>query len=162
MHKLVTAITDWPPILQAVVGAGLFWLLITLATWLYSLCSGRVARFSQHRRLTRLKDEWFRCSAFKSGQVNNIETSGIHAAVLWFRASRQLIKGLIWLTLGLLAHSIPAFSEVGFAGSLFYLFAAFQVVRPYTGPTAPAEVDRQLERLAREIAELHAQLGNNA
>jgi hypothetical protein len=154
MDKLITAITDWPALAQGVVGAAIFTVLVLLGTKTYNLCSYYVGKVSKGNRLYRAKNEYIRCVAVKAGESQDLATSGIYAAILWYRASRQLIKAFIWMTLGLISGSIPVFSAVGFLGCLFYLLNAFQVVRPFAG--SHADLDTKITDLKRQIAELES------
>jgi hypothetical protein len=149
MDKLIAAITDWPALAQALVAAAAFAALAAVGTKAYNSAYGFVASLSKGNRVYRLKNELIRCMAVKAGEGENLSANGLYAAILWYRAARQLIKALIWMTFGLVATPIPAFSTVGFLGCLFYLLSAFQVVRPYAGSIH--DIDTKISDLKREI-----------
>jgi hypothetical protein len=76
----------------------------------------------------------------------------MYAAVLWYRASRHLVKALIWLTLGMLCNSfVRAFGLVGFLGCLYYLLSTFQVVRPF--PDSSFDVEAKIREFEQRLAE---------
>jgi hypothetical protein len=150
MDKYIKAITDWPIIVQAVFGSAIFWALSSLGERSFASVSSRVAQLSSSRKSDRLKDELFRALAYQAAEtgVDSMQYSGL----LWYRASRYLIKALIFLTLGLISESIfSVFGIAGYIGSLFYLFDALRVVGPVNPPpdlaAHIAEIQRQLTAL---------------
>ena len=73
--------------------------------------------------------------------------------MLWYRASREVIKALMWLTLGLFfTNIVGVWGAIGYLGCLYYLFFAFHVVRPISGRTD--ELDQEIEKVKAAIAEI--------
>lgn len=151
MNAVIKAITDWPALAQLVVATGIFSALVNLVTKIYAVCATQVIKVSQNARTSRVGNELLRTLAYKAAETSDIQHHGMYAAVLWYRASRHLIKALIWLTLGLACNAfVKAFGVVGFLGCLYYLFSAFQVVRPFPGPF---DADAKIQELEQRLAE---------
>jgi hypothetical protein len=129
MDTAFAAIQNWPALLQGVIGSALFWLLLTLGQRVSEWLTGRYSRYSQEVKLARTVDATLRLRARQGGW--NLMVSAPPATVLLFRASRPLIKALMWLSLGLLFQTvIGILGVIGFIGALYYLFQAYAVVRP--------------------------------
>lgn len=150
MEKLIAAIQDWPVLVQGAIGSALFWLVLLIGQRITRYLSGRAQAHSKDKQKARLLNEIIRFDALRTGM--DIVEGARFASVLWYRASRHLISGLIWMTLGLLLGSVfEVFGLVGFIGCLYYLFGALDIVKPlsYDG-----DLDQKLEELRKQLAEL--------
>jgi hypothetical protein len=148
MGRLAHAIKDWPILVQGAIGSGLFWLFLVLGQKITALCSARLSVIFKERRNTVLFNQLLRIRAYYTSAD---ATGGAYATILWYRASRDLIKGLIWLALGLSFRTfIGVLGVVGFVGSLFYFFAALNTVKPMTDDGNLVEKEKQiLEQLKK-------------
>lgn len=107
-----------------------------------------LAALSKQRKQTTLRDELFRFHAIKTQADPG---AGYFASILWYRASRHLIKAL-WLTFGLIFDAITGvLGVVGFVGCLYYLFATLNVVRPFA---FEGDIDKRIEEIEEELSTL--------
>ena len=123
--------------------------MLVLGQKLTALVSTKVSALSKRKRRGDLLTQLLRFQALKA---SSNELAGPYASILWYRASRSLIMGLMWLTLGLIFGSIlPILGIVGFIGCLYYLFSALNVVRPlsYDG-----SIDERITELHEKIDEI--------
>ncbi len=149
MDKLISAVSDWPVLVQGAIGSALFWLVLVFGQKIAAYASVHFATRSRKKRKSALGIQIFRYSAIKA--VDPAEQAKYMSA-LWFRASRDLIKGLIWLALGLAFESvISILGMVGFFGCLYYLFAALEIVKPIDSPD---DIDAEITRLKEELNRL--------
>jgi hypothetical protein len=143
MQKLIQSLSDWPIIIQGMAGSALFAILMYMGQKAASALPKVVASLSKERRRSYLTNRRIRLEALLNS--GNVAASTHHAAILWYRASRDLIKALIWLTLGLMFEGVLGiFGVVGYLGCLYHLFFALSVVRPIRGEEA-----KNREELAR-------------
>jgi hypothetical protein len=148
MEKLVTAIENWPVLIQGAIGSALFWVLLVFCQKLTTFLSERFSTLSKKRRQSELLNQLLRFHALTTSPR---DFGGPYASVLWFRASRKVVKALIWLTFGLIFESIITFGVIGFIGCLYYLFDAYNIVRPlnYDGDITKKirEIEEQLKNI---------------
>jgi hypothetical protein len=153
MHKLINALSDWPGLVQALVAAAVFWGLLNFGTFSYRFVTNHVNRMSRKRTIRRLSNQLWRYKAFKSYDDISDPYRAAYPALLLYRASGDAIRGLIWLTLGLVTQSfLPIFGVIGFAGCLLYLFGALEVVAPV--PYEITDVDEKIVDLSARIDRL--------
>ena len=150
MESLLSVVKDWPVIVQGALGSALFSALILIGQRSTAYLSGHVTSASKQRKFNRLKNELVRLNALSS---TGNDAGAFFAALLWLRASRPLIKALMWLTLGLIFNSfLSVLGVVGFLGCFYYLFPAFEVVKPivYEGDVVARiqEIQGELESLS--------------
>lgn len=150
MDKLIAAIQDWPVLIQGAVGSAIFWLVLVIGQRIASGISAEIRRRSRKTERAYLQNQIIRLNALKSG--SNATSGAYYASVLWYRASRDLIRGLIWLTLGLMFGTLSSvFAIVGFLGCLAFLFAAHEVVKPISDD---GKIDEKLAELTARLAVL--------
>ena len=153
MQKLINALSDWPGLVQALVAAAVFSGLLSLGKISYRFVTTHINRMSRKRAIRRLSNQLWRYKAFKSYDDISDPYRAAYPALLWYRASGDAIRGLIWLTLGLITQSfLPIFGIIGFAGCLLYLFGALEVVAPV--PYGITDVDEKIADLTTTIERL--------
>ena len=82
-----------------------------------------------------------------------VPTLHAYAAILLFRASRPFVRGLIWLTLGLIFNTANRiFGLVGFIGTLVYLFEVINVIKPLSVPEG--EIEEKIRDIQKKLQEL--------
>lgn len=146
LDRFVTAVSDWPVVLQGALGSALFATLLFGGQRATAALSGWMRSRSKLSRQEYLFELLLRLEAVSS--TESVDTAK-YAAVLVYRAMRHLMKALIWLTLGLAMGSvISVLGIVGFAGCLFYLFKSLNVL-------APTELTPDV---AQKVAEARAEL----
>ncbi len=150
MEKLIAAIQDWPILIQGAIGSALFWVLLALGQKLMTFLSAKFSSLSKRRKKSELYTQLLR---FRALTTSPHDLGGHYASILLYRASRSVVKALIWLAFGLIFYSvINALGIVGFIGCLYYLFAAYNVVRPldYDGNITEKikEIEQQLEKIS--------------
>ena len=149
MEKLITAIQDWPVLIQGAIGSALFWLLLVLGQKLTTFLSTKFSPLSKRMKKSDLVTQLLRFQALKTGPH---DLGGHYASILWYRASRSVIKALIWLALGLIFGSITnVLGVVGFFGCVYYLLSALDVVRPLNYEGDIGEKIREIEQKIEEI-----------
>lgn len=148
LEKLLSAISDWPVIVQGALGSALFASMVYVGQKIATTLNMRAAEVSKKRR----KDYLYRLQlkyGFKAAKDNAIKTALLSA--LLYLAARDALRGAVWLALGLLTGSfLPVLGAVGFLGALYYWFTALSAVSP-----AP-EVDNVEERFKQVNEEWEA------
>lgn len=130
MEQLFGAVKDWPVIVQGALGSALFSLIIIAGQRATTYLSNHINSVSKNRKRDRLNTQLTRLEALNSS--DNAQ-SAFYAALLWIRASRSVIKALMWLTLGFAFGSfLNVLGVVGFLGCFYYLFKVLEVVKPIT------------------------------
>ncbi|MDV5033002.1 hypothetical protein [Vibrio diabolicus] len=128
MDSLINTIKDWPVIVQGALGSGLFWLILLVGNKLQSALS---EKYSSHSTKSRIN--WLRNEQCKHGAVlsEKLSEKNFWTTALIYRASRHVIRALMWLSMGLVFQSFfMPIGIVGFIGALHYLFKAYDVVSP--------------------------------
>lgn len=149
MTELWEAIKAWPTIIQGAAGSALFALVLFIGQRASTWTAQRIASVSINRRRSSLVS---RIARIRAGQATENSDRSYYAAILWLRASRNVIKGLIWLALGLCFGSFAgAFGVVGYLGCIFYLFGALDVVKSIKKEECS---DQQLALLEQELESL--------
>lgn len=151
MNDLINVIKDWPALVQGALGSGIFWLVLYIGQKFTSLISDKAQLHSTKKNKKYLYNEILRHKAVRDG--NEFQSGAFYSSVLWFRASRNVINGLIWLTLGLIFGSIiGVFGIVGYLGCLYYLFTALNIVKPvnYKGE----DINQEIEKLQKAYDEI--------
>lgn len=152
MEQLITAIQNWPVLIQGAIGSAIFWLVLLFGQKLTAALSRKVQTLSKERQKRYLYNEILRHKAVRDG--GEFQPGTFYASVLWFRASRRVISGLIWLTLGLIFGTITdVFGIVGFLGCLYYLFEALYIVKPLEVTGDINEKISELETKRRKLDE---------
>ena len=147
MEKVIAAIQDWPVLMQAAIGSGLFWLLLVVGQWLTTSLSTQFSNLSKQRRKSVLLTEIIKLRALKTSLDEVL--GGSYASILWYRASRRVVMGLIWLTLGLIFGSIvDVLGIVGFIGCLYYLFSALNVVGTVS---FEGDIDEKIKEMEKKL-----------
>lgn len=149
LERILEAATDLPVVIQGALGSALFALILVLGQRIAALIGARLAATSRSRRETFLTEEILKYTVLS---VQDYPSKAAFVSLLTHRASRSVIKALIWLTLGLAFTTvIPILGLVGFLGCLYYLFAALNTVK---GPEHVEDVEKKLEALKAEKKQL--------
>lgn len=150
LDKLVTVLTDWPVLVQGVLGSAFFWLILMLGQKTAMVVSAKYAATSRKRRESFLVEERLKYALQEA--TNTVEHTAYLSALL-YRAFRHAIRAAIWLTLGLITSSfLPVIGAVGYIGCLYYLFAAFNVVK---GVSNDEDTSAKLKELTDELNKLN-------
>ena len=150
MEKLISAIQDWPVLVQGAIGAGIFWLILLLGQKATSYLSNIARKHSKKKQESYLRNQLIRHQAFRA--QNSLEKGSHFAVILLYRASRNVVIGLIWLSLGLTFDSIlGVLGVVGFVGCLYYLFAALEIIKPFY---SDGNIDEKITELQAKLNEL--------
>lgn len=153
MTELWEAIKVWPAIVQGALGSALFALIVFGGQKSAGFLAPWVANVSLERKRSRLITEMTRLRAVTARED---ASRGYYAAILWLRSSRYLLKGLIWLALGLCFGTfVNALGVVGYIGCIFYLFTALDGVK---GIKRTGDEDQRLAGLAIELKKLNERL----
>lgn len=151
MEKLLASIQDWPVIIQGALGSALFALTLFLGQKIAAYFIDTVRAHSKQARISQLKEQLIRFRALKA--KDNAERT-YYASIIWLRASRQVVKGFIWLTLGLLSDSILGVLDVvGFMGAIYYFFIALNIVK---GISYDGDVTKKIQEIHEEMNRLKA------
>jgi hypothetical protein len=153
MEKLTSAIQNWPILLQGAIGSAIFWLVLSVGQRATNFFSLKADVLSKSKQKDHLLNEHLRASAKKEG--DKYAAGAFYASVLCYRASRHVIRALIWLALGLIMNTITGiFGLIGFMGCLYYLFAALNVVKPFPEGNDP---DERIKEVKKALAELQSE-----
>ena len=149
MEELVAVIKAWPVIVQGALGSALFWLILLAGQRAAGSISKKYSKVSKRTRTDWLINEKAKCFAKMSKSHTEFST---FATIMLYRASRHLVKALMWLALGLLAESVVVqLGIIGFMGCIYYLFKAYAVVAPVNDESYNEdrlrEIDAELKRL---------------
>lgn len=151
MEKFITSIQDWPVIIQGALGSALFALVLFVGQKVASYFLDTFRASSRQSRIRQLREQLIRQKALKAKDHSE---RGYYASLLWLRASRHVVKALIWLTLGLAFNSfLGVLGVVGFMGAIYYLFFALNIVKAinYDG-----DITKKIEEIKAEMAKLNA------
>jgi hypothetical protein len=150
MKDMLSAIQDWPTILQGAAGSALFALLLFIGQRIAGVLPQAFSRLSAKRRSSYLRSRLFRLRARKA--TDPAEKAALMSG-LWYRASRDLIKAMIWLTLGLMFSGVVGvWSLVGYLGCVYHLFFALEVVKPVTDDLAT--IDQKIKEISEKLRSL--------
>jgi len=150
MSTIIETIQNWPVIIQGALGSALFALVMYLGEKVFSAAPALASRLSRTRRRSYLITKAIRLRAKTS---KDPLAKAYYPAMLWYRASRDVIKGLIWLTLGLIfTNMVGVFGVIGHLGCLYYLFFALEVVKPIKGDSA--SIEAQLVEINQRLKDL--------
>lgn len=146
----------WKPVFQSVVGAFLFWLILKYAPLAYGKLN---AKYAKRSLVSKKKLLLYQITKYKALTSEGADRSTYFSALI-YSAHRQLIKGLIWLTLGLVTMSVvPIFGIVGFTGAFYFFIKAASV-------TAPIDTDidkeEKLKELKLELEEIKSSLNKGS
>lgn len=145
----------WKPIIQSVIGAFLFWLILRYAPIIYGVISNKYARRSLRTRKKLLMYQITKYSALNSDGSDR----SFYISALGYACLRQVVKGLLWLTLGLVTMSImPIFGIVGFLGALNFFIRAANITAPIQ---LDVDIKEKLEELNNELEEVTQTLKQN-
>jgi hypothetical protein len=149
MQELIDAVKAWPIIIQGALGSALFWLILLCGQYVTSKISSAYSHHSKRARLSQL-------ISARNKYLGDITTSDTElmacVVVILYRSSRHLFRSLMWLVMGLVFQSffMPA-GIIGFCGSLYYLFKAYEIVSPVE---YGEDSEATLKKIDEEIAEL--------
>lgn len=150
MDSLINTIKDWPVIVQGALGSGLFWLILLAGNKLQSALSEKYSALSTKSRIN-----WLRNEKCKHGAVlsKDLSEKNFWTTVLIYRASRHVIRALMWLSMGLIFQSFfMLIGIVGFIGAFHYLFKAYDVVSPVYKDSFTVD---SLKEIQEELAKLN-------
>lgn len=149
IDTLIKAVTDWPVLIQGMIGSALFWLVLVVGQRVVSVATAKYSSKSKARHRSFLMEQRLKY-AYKLAKDN--ETRAAIFSGLLYRASRNALRGCVWIALGLAASTIlPVFGVVGFVGALFYFFEALNTV---TAVPEMANAEDKVKQLTEEIESL--------
>jgi hypothetical protein len=138
----------WKPIVQSVIGAFLFWIVLEYAPVAYSKLN---AKYSQRSLVSKKKLLTYQITKYHALTSEGADRSTYFSALV-YAIHRELIQGLIWLTLGLTTMSvIPMFGVVGFIGALYYFIKAASVTAPIDTNIDKKERLKELKDELKEV-----------
>lgn len=149
MEKIIESIQNWPVIFQGALGSALFAAVLFVGQKIFTYFAEVFHAKSKKLRAKQLKEQLIRLRAISAKDYNE---RAFYASLLWLRASRYVVKALIWITLGLLFdYFIKPLGFVGFVGAIHYLFFALNIVKgiSYEGdiPSKIAEIKKEMNEL---------------
>ncbi|QNI03238.1 hypothetical protein HXW73_10025 [Halomonas sp. SH5A2] len=146
----------WKPVFQSVVGAFLFWLILKYAPLAYGKLN---AKYAKRSLVSKEKLLTYQITKYKALTSEGADRSTYFSALI-YAANRELIKGLIWLTLGLVTMSvIPIFGVVGFIGAFYFFIKAASVTAPID---TAIDKEEKLEELKIELKEIKNSLNKGS
>lgn len=149
MSEIISAIKDWPVIVQGAIGSGLFWIILLLCQKTADYLS---RKYSQHSNYSR--ESWLinRHTMIQLVLSESLEEKGSYASILLYRSSRYLFKAIMWLALGLVLQIFYTLAAlIGFIGCLYYLFKGYYVV---------GGANQSNDELEKEREKIHMELVN--
>lgn len=157
LENVLQAAQDIPVLVQGVLASAIFWALLKIGQIIASHSSSKVRTHLLTRQKYLLFNEIFRASA----KISNTESAGTHyAAVLWYRASRNVVLGLIWLAVGLLLNTfIEVIGVIGFTICIYQFIAAHNILKPYVYEGDSTE---RIKELKAQVAEIETKLANTS
>jgi len=145
IEELFNVIKNWPVIVQGAFGSGLFWLVLNIGQKLVTFISAKYSYISKVSRIS-----WLRSASLKYHSTEEDETDCIVALI--YRSIRFFYKSILWLTMGLIVNSyIEPFGVIGYIGSIYFLFKAYEVVSPVK---EGEDVNKKLEEIETELSKL--------
>lgn len=149
MDKLIASIQEWPVIVQGALGSALFALVLFVGQKIAAYFIDSMHAQSRQARIRQLREQLIRFKALKA--KDNAERA-YYASLIWLRASRHVVKALIWLALGLAFNSLlGVLGVVGFLGAIYYLFIALSIVK---GISYDGDVTAKIEEIRTEMRAL--------
>lgn len=149
MEKLVASIQEWPVIIQGALGSALFALVLFIGQKVAAYFIDTMHAKSRRARTRQLREQLIR---FKALRATDRTERTYYTSLIWLRASRHVVKALIWLALGLTFNSLlGVLGVVGFLGAIYYLFIALSIVK---GISYDGDVTTKIEEIRAEMREL--------
>ncbi|EGR3456682.1 hypothetical protein ACCH75_004619 [Vibrio parahaemolyticus] len=149
MANLISVVTDWPVIVQGALGSAAFWLILLVCQKLASAINEKYSHHSKQSRISKLYNMYAKYHAF---QPNEYSECNFFLLGLLYRLTRPLIKAALWLCIGLLMRPyLEIASSIGFVGSMFYLFYAYEMVKPYGGGV---DLKKEEDKVVKELQSL--------
>lgn len=153
MSELIDEVMRWPIIFQGALGSGLFWIVLLIGQKAVDKVSSTYSHKSIAARKSWLVSEQFR-HALGCSNLSHDEKAHFFS-VLIYRSARHLYRSLMWFVLGFIANSfLNPLGVVGFVGSLFYLFKAYEIVSP--NMNGPEESEKRLFEITEELKDLES------
>lgn len=144
MEQVLNIFRDWPVIVQGAIGSGIFWLVLYIGPKIFEYISLKYSERSLKTRKRKLRYENAKCSMNLAEDLTQMHA---YVSSLTYVALRHLVRGLIWLSLGLATMSfVSVFGVVGFLGALYHFFKAADAV-------SPRDRDKDAEHRQKEIEE---------
>jgi hypothetical protein len=126
-ERLVLAITDLPVIVQGAMGSAVFASFLFLAQKILMAIGTQYANSSARRKRQALIDE---LATLEVNLAERLDTKTYYTIIVIYRSSRYVIRGLIWLSLGLVfSSSISVFGIVGYLWGTYHLLQALRIVQ---------------------------------
>lgn len=160
LSTAIAAINSWPAILQGALGSALF----AFCLWACKKVAGRGLKagrsFSLRARRSALRDRLI----FLAARVEqDAAKQQLWMSGLLYRALRNVVNGLLWITVGLwLGSFISVFAAVGYLGGIYYLLkaAAFLAPDSHENKNHAAELEKTEAELHEVEEKLHDQSGS--
>ena len=149
MLELVSIFNDWPIIVQGAMGSGLFWLVLLIGQ---SLVTALSKKYSLHS--VKSRKSWLISARAKyiAATTKNNQDRNFYVTLINYRASRHFYKAFMWLVLGLITNTLVyPFGIIGYVGSLYYLFKAYDVVSPVH---VHEDAEEELKKINKELKDI--------
>jgi hypothetical protein len=147
MDDLFKIIPDW--LLQGLVIAFIAWIVPKVLEISFEFLSSK----NRHIKISRLITKLIK---YNSLSGKSFSDDSVFMIMLLFRSSVKLIRGLIWLVLGLMLGFIfetqkSIFSVIGYLGCAFYLFLALEILMPIMPRPSSKEAKKEIQKIKDEL-----------
>ena len=144
----INEILEWPIIVQGALGSAIFWLILILGQKITLFISNRLSNYSKSHYEKDLKIERFKYLIMACSETER----PTYIISLIYIAMIRMLRGLIWLTLGLVTQSfIPVFGVIGYIGALYNLFLSLKVFKPVESSINANEKIEEIETKLNEL-----------
>ncbi|MBB1435605.1 hypothetical protein H5201_15140 [Pseudoalteromonas sp. SG43-6] len=139
-------------IIYGALGSALFALIVFIIPKVLGFIARVLSKYSQGIKSRRLKTLWLKYTGVEHFNKNEDLQGHACQTGLIYSSLRELIKGLIWISLGLLFQSVYSMlGIIGFIGGIYYLFLALGQVQKIEIPKNPAEAIQSIEAQLDEM-----------
>jgi len=152
MDELIKSITGYSGIIQGVIGSAIFAIIVFFGQKLLNKIMDILSKYSKdikRKKLTGLRRKYHGIKARNNNEFvksNSVQISLIYSSM------RDIIKGLLWILLGLLfANTLFIFETIGYIGGIYYMFSALSIVQ---GIEIPQNIDEEIKRINKELNKL--------
>ena len=149
MSEIVTAISNWPVILQGALGSALFAATIYFGRRGASLVMGKYSTISTRRRIEYLQIQRVKYSILST---KDFSARAAYFSGLTYRAARHWTMGAVWVLLGFIGSVfLPVLGVVGYLGGLYYLFIAVNILK---GIGKDEDAGQRVKEITEELTSL--------
>lgn len=148
--EIINTMLQWPVIIQGALGSFLFWISFEVIKKSVNYINRFFEKFNKDLKKERLTYEFLqREFNISSGtKISNI-------MLCLYAASHHIIKGIIFIILGLvLSNIIPFFEDIGYFIALFYFFRALNAVKMDIEQKMTIDDQKiRIEKISKELNE---------